>query len=190
MSIGLVAIGASWGGLEALGILLESLPADFAPPVVIVQHRERGMGSELSALLQGKSTLLLVEVEDKMAIAPRRIHLAPSDYHLLVEADVFSLSIDPPVNHARPAIDLLLMTAAEAFGGRLVGVVLTGTGEDGARGLAAVTARGGLAIVEDPASAAQPGMPAAALRAAPHATVLPLAAIGPFLVRQCRGGGP
>ena len=190
MSIGLVAIGASWGGLQALQILLASLPADFLPAVVIVQHRERGMGGSLLALLQDKSALPLVEVEDKLPITPQRVHLAPPDYHLLVEAEAFTLSIDPPVNHARPAIDLLLVTAAEAFGRRLVGIVLTGTGEDGARGLAAVTARGGLAIVEDPASAVQPGMPAAALRAAPEATVLPLAAIGPFLARHCRGDGP
>ncbi len=190
MSIGLVAIGASLGGLQALQILLASLPADFAPPVVIVQYRERGAGGDLLALLQDKSALPLIEVEDKLPIMPRRIHLAPPDYHLLVEAEMFTLSIDPPVNHARPAIDLLLVTAAEAFGRGLVGVVLTGTGEDGALGLAAVTARGGFAIVEDPASAAQPGMPAAALRAASGATVLPLAAIGPFLVRHGRGGGP
>lgn len=190
MSIRLVAIGASLGGLEALGTLLASLPADFAPSVAIVQHRERGAGGDLLALLQARATLPLVEVEDKMAIMPRRIHLAPSDYHLLVEAGVFTLSIDPPINYVRPSLDLLLMTAAETFGCGLVGVVLTGTGEDGARGLAAVTARGGIAIVEDPASAAQPGMPAAALRAAPGATVLPLAAIGPFLVRHGRAGSP
>ena len=107
--------------------------------------------------------------------------IAPADYHLLVERGHFSLSTDEPVRYARPSIDVALTSAADACGPRAVGVVLTGANADGADGLASIAGRGGLAIVQDPATAESPAMPRAALDAVPSARVLPLQAIAAVL---------
>lgn len=182
----LIAVGASLGGLEALKTVLAALPGSFVPPLVIVQHRAATETAPLAFVLRSRSALPVEDVEDKMAIAVGHVYVAPADYHLLAEGDHFALAGDEPVHHARPSIDVFFESVAECFGARAVGVVLTGTGEDGAGGLAAIRRAGGLALVESPVTAAAPEMPAAAVRRVESAVQLPLAAIGPYLVNLSR----
>ncbi len=114
MPSGIVVIGASLGGLHAVETLLRSLPADFPRPVAIVQHREAGSDDRLGDLLQSHTALPVGEAEDKETIVPGRVYLAPADYHLLIENGDFALSTEPPVWCARPSIDVLFESAAEA----------------------------------------------------------------------------
>jgi two-component system, chemotaxis family, protein-glutamate methylesterase/glutaminase len=140
------------------------------------------------ALLSQDSRLKVVDAEDKMTMAPGYAYLAPADYHMLVEQDgTLSLSTDPPVRSARPSIDVLFESAAQAFGSNAIGVVLTGASADGADGLRLIKQRGGLVIVEDPATAECAIMPAAALAAAPVASVLPLKHIPDYLTALIDG---
>lgn len=182
MRYGLVVIGASLGGLNALKAILSALPPGFRLPLALVQHRDAGAGDSLRVVLQACCALPVRMAQDKAPIEAGAVHLAPPDYHLLVEGDHFALSTDAPVQYARPSIDVLFETAAESWGKRLVGVILTGTGSDGALGLAAVQRHGGLALVESPASAQQPAMPEAAVQTTSGATKLGLEAIGPYLI--------
>jgi two-component system, chemotaxis family, protein-glutamate methylesterase/glutaminase len=186
VSYGLVVVGASWGGLAALSRLVADLPADLAVPVALVQHRSKESDHVLAQLLQERTELRVREVEDKEPIVPGHVYVAPPDYHMLVDlvADqpYFSLTVDPPVRYSRPSIDVTLMSAADAFGPRAVGVVLTGANEDGAAGLRRVADRSGYAIVQDPETAEIRTMPHAALRAVPTAEVLPLERIGDRLL--------
>lgn len=178
-----VAIGASAGAVQALLKILPSLPADFPVPVLVVVHVPPGRSNPLVALFETSCALTVKEAEDKEWAIAGAIYFAPSDYHLLVEYDgTLALSLDELVNHSRPAIDILLETAAEAFGPALVGIVMTGANHDGAAGLKAVADAGGIAIVEDPASAATPAMPAAALAACPGALVRDLDGITQYLI--------
>jgi two-component system, chemotaxis family, protein-glutamate methylesterase/glutaminase len=185
----LVAIGTSLGGLNALTKLLGTLPERFRAPITIVQHRTMSpVGSGLAKLLQEHTRLAVVEAEDKMVLEPGTIYLAPADYHLLIEEPGrVALSTDAPVRAARPSIDVLFQTAAEAYREGLVGVLLTGASADGAEGLAAVKAYGGRAIVEDPATAECRTMPAAGLAATSVDYVLPLDRIGDHLVTLVEG---
>lgn len=182
MAVELVAIGASWGGLHAVGCVLGTLPADFGAAVVIAQHRQaRGEHDRLTSLLDARCALDVREAEDKQALTPGTVLVAPADYHLLVEPESVALSVDAPVNFSRPSIDILLTSAADAFGPRAAGVVLTGANADGAEGLARIAGRGGAAIVQDPASAERTEMPSAALAATPGARVMALEDIGALL---------
>jgi len=170
----IVVVGTSWGGLAALRELIAGLPGDFALPVIVVQHRHRESGQLLTGLLQDHSSLPVCETEDKTPIAAGTIHVAPADYHLLVEEGFFSLTVEVPVAFSRPSIDVTFASAADVYGERAVGVVLTGANADGSRGLRRIADRGGLAIVQVPATAESPAMPAAALRLVPEARVLTL----------------
>jgi two-component system chemotaxis response regulator CheB len=185
----LVAVGTSLGGLNALTKLLGSLPEKFRVPIAIVQHRTLSpAGAGLAKLLQQQTRLTVVEAEDKMALEPGRIYLAPADYHLMIEEPGrLALSTDAPVRAARPSIDVLFQTAAEAYRDALLGVLLTGASADGAEGLATVKASGGRVIVEDPATAECRTMPAAALAATAVDYVLPLDRIGDHLVTLVEG---
>jgi two-component system, chemotaxis family, protein-glutamate methylesterase/glutaminase len=178
MAVEIVAIGASWGGLAAIECVLRDLPARFPAPVVIAQHRRRGSDGGLAELLRAHCALDVSEAEDKQALASGCVLLAPPDYHLLVEPGAVALSVDEPVHFSRPSIDVLLTSAADAYGEGAVGVVLTGANDDGAAGLAQIVARGGAAIVQDPETAARREMPEAALAAAPAAAVMALGDIG------------
>ena len=166
----LVAVGSSWGGLAAGGLLLESLPEDFGAPIVIVQHRTEAP-SALAELLGSHTRLPVVEPDDKEQVRPGHVYVAPPGYHLLLDRTRFSLDTEAPVRYSRPSIDVLFQSAAEAFGRRMAAVVLTGANDDGSAGLALVAAAGGLAMVQDPATAERPAMPAAALAAVPDAVV-------------------
>ncbi len=183
MAVELVAIGASWGGLRAVECVLGMLPADFGAAVVIAQHRQGQTDDDgrLTMLLDAQCALVVREAEDKQALAPGTVLVAPADYHLLVESDSVALSVDPPHNFSRPSIDILFGTAADAYGERAAGVVLTGSNADGAEGLARIAGRGGPAIVQDPGTATRREMPDAALAATPGAQVVALEDIGPLL---------
>jgi len=181
VSYDIVLVGASWGGLAAVRTLIGALPADFALPVVCVQHRHRDSTSVLAPILQGHSRLSVCEVEDKAPIVAGSVYIAPADYHLLVERGHFSLSVDEPVRYSRPSIDVAFESASDAYGSGVIGVVLTGANADGARGLKRIVQRGGLAFVQEPATAESPPMPTAALRAVPEARAMTLAKIADTL---------
>ena len=182
MNYELIVIGASWGGLHAVGEILAALPADTDAAVVVAQHRrENTVDGGLAGLLQVRATLPVVDVDDKAPIERGRVYLAPPDYHLLIQQGYFSLSKEAHVHYARPSIDVLFQSAADAYRERVIGVILTGANADGAHGLAEVKRRGGVAVVQDPGTAERREMPAAALAMTAADAVLPLSEIGPFL---------
>jgi len=170
----IVVVGTSIGGLNALQTLLSGLPDGFPVPVVIAQHRGKISEIGLCDFLGRSSRIPISEPEDKEDILPGRAYLSPRDYHLLVENGSFALSTDPPVSFARPSIDMLFESAANEYRELAIGVVLTGANRDGARGLAAIKLRGGVTLVEDPASAACREMPDAAIAATQVDRILPL----------------
>lgn len=177
----IVVIGTSWGGLNALRTLVGALPGDFAVPLVLVQHRHRESNQLLATLLQERTPLRVCEVEDKAPIEPGRVYVAPADYHLLIERGSFELSTDEPVRFSRPSIDVTFQSVADSYAEHAIGVVLTGANADGALGLRRIVDRGGVGVVQDPATAESGAMPAAALKAVPTARVLPLEEIARFL---------
>ena len=186
MTYDLIAVGTSWGGLQAVGTLLDGLRSEVDAPIVVVQHRgpqaHRGL---LEVLLQEHVERRVSEPDDKTPIERSHVYVAPADYHLLVEDGRFALSLEQHVNYARPSVDVLFQSVAEEYGDRAIGIVLTGANLDGAAGLAAIKARGGVAIVQDPASAARGTMPEAAIAATEADAVLPLEEIAPFLYGLC-----
>ena len=183
MAEGIVVVGASWGGLQALTTLVSGFAASFPLPVVVVQHRSRDSTSALAELLQDVSKLSVCEVEDKAPIVAGHVHIAPPDYHLLVDRGSFSLSTEAPLRYSRPSIDITFESVAYSYNESAIGVVLTGANQDGSEGLRTIVARQGTAIIQDPETAESPTMPRAALLAVPKATVLPIEAIAPFLTR-------
>jgi two-component system chemotaxis response regulator CheB len=186
MNYDLIAIGGSWGGTTAVGRVLGGVSDEVDEPIVVVLHR--GTDAPEGALittLQQHARRRVAEVEDKDPIERSRVYLAPVDYHLLVERGWFSLSVDERVHHARPSIDVLFESAAEAYGARVIGVILTGANEDGARGLAAIKAAGGVAVVQDPQTSERRRMPEAAIAATDADAVLPIEDIPPFLYGLC-----
>lgn len=176
----LVVIGASLGGAVAIQAVLESLPEDFAVPIVITQHRHRSSGEMLSQFFCRVTNLRVVDADDNMPIESRHVYLAPPDYHLLIDRGVLRLSVEEPVHYSRPSIDILFETAADTYRGRVIGVVLTGANADGAEGSRAIRKQGGVVIVQDPETAEAPAMPKAALPSA--SAVVPLAKIGETIV--------
>ena len=171
------------GGLRALQIFLPGLPRDFSLPLVVAQHRSKEDDPQLLSLLQKSSLLTVKEVEDKDPVGPGRVYFGPADYHVLVGRNGLNLSKEAPQAHARPSIDALFESAAHVYGTGVVGVLLTGASADGARGLATIKECGGLAIVQEPASAESQKMPTSALIATEPDQILPLDRIAPFLVR-------
>lgn len=189
-SIELVAVGTSLGGLQALITILHALPRELSAPIVVVQHRGTDPRTSLSDLLQRHTPLAVAEAEDKQPLMAGTLYLAPPDYHLLVEErGLLALSTEPPVRSARPSIDVLFETAAEAYGPALLAVLLTGASADGADGLARVKALGGRIIVEDPATAECATMPTAGLAATRVDYVLPADRIGERLAGLVEGTG-
>jgi two-component system, chemotaxis family, protein-glutamate methylesterase/glutaminase len=165
---GAIVIGASAGGVEALNQLLPALPRDVAPPVLIVVHVRQGQPSLLPALFAERCASKVIEPFDKDVIAPGTVYFAPPGYHMLVEAEdgappAIALSVDPPVRFSRPSVDVLFESAAHAYGERLLGIVLSGANDDGARGARAICDAGGACWVQDPRSASATAMPLAAI---------------------------
>ncbi len=177
----IIVIGASAGGLKAVRFLLSRITVDFQIPMVIVLHRGKESDDFLLELLQSCCALPVHEAQDKSPVAMAQIYLAPADYHLLIEEKKFALSVDPPVSMARPSIDVLFETCAVAYGNHAIGVILTGSGHDGAEGLARIQACGGRILVEDPQTAETADMPQAAIVATNTDQVYSLAKISSIL---------
>lgn len=160
-----VVIGASAGGVDALMTLLPGLPPTFGLPIVVVLHLPEGRPSLLAHIFGLRLSIPVREAADKESIAPATVYFAPPGYHLSVESDrSFSLSCEAPVHFSRPSIDLLMESAADAYGPALAGILLTGANFDGAAGLAKIKQRGGFTVVQNPAQAQVATMPEAALR--------------------------
>ena len=183
MASGIVVVGASWGGLQALTTLVSGFPKDFPLPLVLIQHRSKDSTGALAELLQDASKLCVCEVEDKAPVVPGHVHIAPPDYHLLIDGGFFALTTEAPYRYSRPSIDITFESAAFAYGKATIGVVLTGANQDGSDGLRRIMSLGGTAIIQDPATAESPTMPKAALAAVPTATVLPIEGIAPHLAK-------
>lgn len=184
MSWEAVVIGGSAGGFEALEAICVQLPADFAPPIIVVQHLHASDTGQFAEHLGMSAPLPVVEARDKIAIEPKHVYIAPANYHLLIEdATTLALSIDAPIHYSRPAIDVLFQSAARIWGEHLIAVLLSGASVDGTEGLRAVKDAGGHTLVQDPDSAAATIMPAWAIESSLADEVLAPAAIGARLVR-------
>ncbi len=168
-----IVIGGSSGAIDALNVLLPALPAGLKAAVMVVLHLPRDRRSRLVDIFSHRCALPAQEAEDQQPLQPGQLYFAPPDYHLLVDQGPrLALSIDPPVLFSRPSIDVLFHSAADCYGAKLLGVLLSGANADGAEGLAAIHAAGGYAVVQAPATAAMPAMPVAAIARIPAAHVL------------------
>jgi two-component system, chemotaxis family, protein-glutamate methylesterase/glutaminase len=162
-----IAIGGSAGALDGLLALLKALPEGFRPSLLIVVHVPPDRPSLLAQVLGDQCRLPVREALDKEPIEPGVAYVAPPDYHLLVESSrQLALSRDEPVAFSRPSIDVMFESAAQAYGSRVLGIVLSGANADGAAGLAAIRKARGRAWVQDPREAQVPTMPAAAIEQA------------------------
>ncbi|HEX4733092.1 MAG TPA: chemotaxis protein CheB [Thermoleophilaceae bacterium] len=183
----LVTVGASFGGLYALMDLLGALTTDFPAPIAIVQHRSHDHDEHrLAHVLARYSVLPVKDADHGEPLEPAQVYLAPSDYHLLVDGGRVELTVDDLVMYSRPSIDVLFESAARAYGGQVVGVLLTGYGHDGTAGMCAIHNAGGVTIAQDPESALQGAMPRHAIEAGGVSEVLPLEAIAPRLLELSR----
>jgi len=177
-----VVIGGSAGSVDALIQLLPALPEGFGLPVFCILHMPQDRDSRLAELFNERLPLPVREAVDKEAITAGTVYFAGPGYHLSVERDfTFSLSCEPPVHYARPAIDLLMESSAQAYGEGLVGILLTGANHDGAEGMAQIRASGGFTVVQDPMDAQVATMPLEAIRRCNPHLVLPLARIRALL---------
>ena len=159
-----IVIGTSAGGLYALLQIFGSFDGSFSLPIIVVQHRSKDHRDLLEEVLQDKSLLKIKQADEKEKITRGFIYIAPPDYHLLVEENkTFSLSADVLIRYSRPSIDVLFETAADAYGDKLIGIVLTGANNDGSAGIKAIKKKGGFTIAQDPAEAMFPFMPQAAI---------------------------
>jgi two-component system chemotaxis response regulator CheB len=175
MATKLIVVGTSLGGIKALKKLFQALPRDFPFAIAVVIHRHKDFPEGLVEILQRKSALPIYETEDKMPIQVSHIYMAPANYHLLIEKNhtdetaapemKFALSADAPVCMARPSIDVLFESCADVYGKDAIGLILTGGGKDGAKGLAKIQEYGGMIFVEDPANAEASDLPKAAIKA-------------------------
>jgi two-component system CheB/CheR fusion protein len=178
-----VALGASAGGLESLGRLLEGLPKGFPAPVLVAMHLDPHHRSQAVPLLQQRTSLRVLVAQAGVPIAPGTVYVAPPDHHLELRGGKIRLTHAARVSYSRPSVDVLFASVAADYGPAAIVVVLSGTGSDGAAGLAAVKARGGLAIAEDASTAAFDGMPGAAERTGLLDAILPVGQIPAFLAR-------
>ena len=181
----IVVMGASLGGLSAITDVLSRLPGDFSVPIAFVQHRGAHDPDMLIHILRRMTPIPVREPHDKEQIQPGRFYVAPADYHLIVEKGAFSLSTEHAVSYARPSIDVLFETAAEAYGPGVIGVLMTGANHDGANGARRIKECGGRLIVQDPSTAESNVMPRAAIEATTVDRILPLERIAGTLVEWC-----
>lgn len=177
-----VVIGASAGGIEALSVLLPALPAGSQACVLVVLHLPRDRPSLLAEIFGPKCALPVKEAEDKEPLLPGTVYFAPPDYHLLVEpGPSVALSADAPVHYSRPSVDVLFESAADVFGPRLLGIILTGANQDGSAGLAAVRRAGGYTAVQSPDTAQAALMPQSAIAGHKPDAVAPLVELAALL---------
>jgi two-component system chemotaxis response regulator CheB len=180
--IDLVAIGGSAGAIEVLCQLVLRLEAEIAPAIAIVIHMAQDARAVLPHILSAPGRPHMKSAEDKESILPGTMYFAPPGYHLLIERErTFALSVDAPVHFSRPSIDVLFDSAADAYGPRLAGVILSGANTDGAAGLRAIEAAGGVAIVQRPDSAISSTMPEAARAACSDSVVVDVRTLAEWL---------
>jgi two-component system chemotaxis response regulator CheB len=178
----IVVIGVSAGGMQALQKVLPHLPQDFPIPVVILQHVHASQSGYYIQHFNSLCKMTVSEAEPGVSPQPGCIYFAPPNYHLLIEPDKhFSLSVDQRVHYARPSIDVLFMSAADAYDASCLGIILTGANSDGAEGLKSIIDTGGSGIIQDPKEADYAAMPMAAHKACPGTPVLSLQKITEFL---------
>jgi two-component system, chemotaxis family, protein-glutamate methylesterase/glutaminase len=181
-----IAIGCSAGGVDALKAVIGGLHEKLPQTVVVCCHSSSDTIDLLCEVLGRTAKLPVVEAVERERAQPGIVQLAPTGYHLMLEADqCFSLSIDARVNHSRPSIDVLFMSAADVWRHALIGVILTGGNNDGAAGLRRIRQLGGVAIIQSPQDAVAAAMPQAALDLAGADHCLPLEGIAPLLNRLC-----
>jgi len=179
-----IVIGVSAGGMNALKFIFSVLPSGFSIPIIIVQHVSALSDNDWIKLLNDKSNLTIKEADEKEKIETGNVYIAPANYHLMIENDkTFSLTIDEYVNFARPSIDVLFESAAEAYKNKLIGIVLTGANNDGTKGIKRIKECGGLAIIQDPKTAESSTMPASAIAAIQPDYILSLEKIVQLLVK-------
>jgi two-component system chemotaxis response regulator CheB len=183
----LVVVGASAGGIPVLQQILGALPVDVDAAIALVLHRRADASISLAAILQRATPLPVHEPTGSMPIVSGAVYVAPRDRHLRVRDGALEPAHGPKVNFTRPAIDVLFRSAAETHAGRVIGVLLTGWGQDGVVGLNHIKRRGGLSIVQEPDEAAAPSMPLNGLRFDHVDFVLRAKDIAPALVRLTRG---
>lgn len=188
ISNGIVVIGSSWGGLNALSNILSKMPADTSVPILIVQHQHKNSDGLLTGILKQRTALKVHEGEEKEIIEPGCVYLAPAGYHMLVESDgSISLSTDELINYSRPSVDVLFESAAEVYRSKAIGVVLTGANNDGAMGIKKIKKFGGLTIVQDPKTAEADSMPKAAIKATEIDYIETLDNIADLLIKYTSG---
>jgi len=185
-----IVIGASAGGIEALVRLFRGVPSDIPASVLIALHVAPTAKSLLAQIIDHAASLQVSEAVHGEPLLPSRAYVAPPDRHLLVRDGAMCLSHGPRENHQRPAIDALFRSAARAYGPATVGVVLSGTLDDGTAGLVTIAEAGGVTVVQSPDDAQFTGMPCAAIRGARVDHVVPASEMGALLdsiVRQPQG---
>jgi two-component system chemotaxis response regulator CheB len=189
--IGVVAIGASTGGPDALAELLPALPADFPVPIVVVQHMPPVFTTRFARRLDAACALSVREARTADLVLPGRVLLAPGDFHMRLRRDDDTVRVvldqAAPESFCRPAVDPLLRSAAEVYGGRTLGVVLTGMGQDGLRGCERLRGLGGTVLAQDEKSSVVWGMPGAVAGAGLASQVLPLEALAAEILRLVLG---
>lgn len=185
MSYKAIVIGVSAGGFTALRKLIPMLPKDFSLPILIVQHISPTSDSYIPVFLNKISDVTVKEADEKEAILSGFVYLAPPNYHMLVEEDrTLSLSNESKVNYSRPSVDVLFETASYAYGNELIGIVLTGANNDGAKGLLTIKNAGGYCIVQEPSEAEADAMPLSAIDKAKPQKVLSIENIGKHLIKE------
>lgn len=185
-----VAVGASAGGVEALTRLFRALPPGMPTPVFVVLHISPAGRSLLAPILARVTSARVVAAEDGMEVQEGAVYVAPPDRHLTVDGDRVRLTRQPRENGHRPSIDVTFRSIASAFGAGAIGVVLSGTRDDGSAGLRAIKEAGGLAFVQDPADAHYNAMPKNALGAVTPDAVLPVEQLAQRLVDVCSAKVP
>jgi len=181
----IVAIGAAAGGLDPVRRITEALPHHCGAAILVVFHNG-AQPSSLPEILSWHGKLPVVFAEEGTPLKTGRLYVAPPDRHMLLSRVGIHLDSGTKVHGTRPAIDPLFVSAAMAFGPRVVGVVLSGLGQDGAAGLRTISERGGLALTQNPSEAAAPEMPTAAINQA-DAEILPIERLAPRVARFCFG---
>ena len=187
----ILALAASTGGPNALTEVISGLPGDFALPVVVTQHMPPIFTTMFAQRLAREGRLPCSEARDGETLEPGHVYVAPGDHHLTIRLEgvtrtpVACVTQGPPENHCRPAADPMFRSAAQAFGSGVLGVVLTGMGEDGCRGARAIVDAGGRVVVQDEATSVVWGMPGSVVAAGIPCSVLPLNAIASHVASLC-----